>query len=155
MTALPIRALVRQESGFNAKAQSGAGAKGLMQLMSSTAIYVTKDRRLRRDTSPLFETEYNLETGQRYVSYLMEKDFIGNNLFFLATAYNAGPGNLYKWQKKVKYGNDPLMFIEAIPSRQTRIYIERVLANFWVYNARFGQPSESLEALIHSRWPTF
>ena len=95
-----------------------------------------------------------METGQRYVSYLMEKDFIGNNLFFLATAYNAGPGNLYKWQKKVKYGNDPLMFIEAIPSRQTRIYIERVLANFWVYNARFGQPSESLEALIHSRWPT-
>ncbi|MFR7963362.1 MAG: lytic transglycosylase domain-containing protein [Alphaproteobacteria bacterium] len=149
-----VWALVRQESGFNAKAQSGAGAKGLMQLMSSTAIYVTKDRRLRRDTSPLFETEYNLETGQRYVSYLMEKDFIGNNLFFLATAYNAGPGNLYKWQKKVKYGNDPLMFIEAIPSRQTRIYIERVLANFWVYNARFGQPSESLEALIHSRWPT-
>lgn len=149
-----VWALVRQESGFNAKAQSGAGAKGLMQLMSSTAIYVTKDRRLRRDTSPLFETEYNLETGQRYVSYLMEKDFIGNNLFFLATAYNAGPGNLYKWQKKVKYGNDPLMFIEAIPSRQTRIYIERVLANFWVYNARFGQPSESLEALIHDRWPT-
>lgn len=149
-----VWALVRQESGFNAKAQSGAGAKGLMQLMSSTAIYVTKDRRLRRDTSPLFETEYNLETGQRYVSYLMEKDFIGNNLFFLATAYNAGPGNLYKWQKKVKYGNDPLMFIEAIPSRQTRIYIERVLANFWVYNARFGQPSESLEGLIHDRWPT-
>lgn len=46
------------------------------------------------------------------------------------------------------------MFIEAIPSRQTRIYIERVLANFWVYNARFGQPSESLEGLIHDRWPT-
>lgn len=149
-----VWALVRQESGFNAKAQSGAGAKGLMQLMSSTAIYVTKDRRLRRDTSPLFETGYNLETGQRYVNYLMEKDFIGKNLFFLTTAYNAGPGNLYKWQKKVKYGHDPLMFIEAIPSRQTRIYIERVLANFWIYNARFGQPSESLEELVHSRWPT-
>ena len=149
-----VWALVRQESGFNAKAQSGAGAKGLMQLMSSTAIYVTKDRRLRQDTSPLFETEYNLETGQRYVNYLMEKDFIGNNLFFLTAAYNAGPGNLYKWQKRVKYGNDPLMFIEAIPSRQTRIYIERVLANFWIYNARFGQPSGSLEELIHSRWPT-
>ena len=148
-----VWALVRQESGFNAKAQSGAGAKGLMQLLSSTAAYVTKDKRLRRDSTPLFETEYNLETGQRYVNYLMEKDFIGNNLFFLTTAYNAGPGNLYKWQKRVKYGNDPLMFIEAIPSRQTRIYIERVLANFWMYNARFGQPSESLEELVHGEWP--
>ncbi len=148
-----VWALVRQESGFNAKAQSGAGAKGLMQLLSSTAAYVTKDKRLRRDSTPLFETKYNLETGQRYVSYLMEKDFIGNNLFFLTTAYNAGPGNLYKWQKRVKYGNDPLMFIEAIPSRQTRIYIERVLANFWMYNARFGQPSESLEELVHGEWP--
>ena len=148
-----VWALVRQESGFNAKAQSGAGAKGLMQLLSSTAAYVTKDKRLRRDSTPLFETEYNLETGQRYVNYLMEKDFIGNNLFFLTTAYNAGPGNLYKWQKRVKYGNDPLMFIEAIPSRQTRIYIERVLANFWMYDARFGQPSESLEELVHGEWP--
>lgn len=149
-----VWALVRQESAFNSKAQSGAGAKGLMQLMSSTAIYVTKDKNLSRDKSILYETDYNLETGQRYVSYLMDKDFIGNNLFFLATAYNAGPGNLYKWQKKTKYGNDPLMFIEAIPSRQTRIYIERVLANLWIYNARFGQESRSLEELVHSQWPT-
>lgn len=149
-----VWALVRQESGFNAKAQSGAGAKGLMQLMSKTAIYMTKDRSLRRDASPLFEARYNLEAGQRYVNYLMKKDFIGNNLFFLAAAYNAGPSNLYKWQKKIKYGKDPLMFIEAIPSRQTRIYIERVLANFWIYNARFGQKSKSLEELVYARWPT-
>lgn len=149
-----VWALVRQESAFSPKAQSGAGAKGLMQLLSSTAVYVTNDRRLGHDKSALFETEVNLETGQKYVAYLMEKPFIGNNLFFLTTAYNAGPGNLYKWQKKTNYNDDPLMYIEAIPARQTRIYIERVLANFWIYNARFGQSNKSLEQLIHSQWPT-
>ena len=149
-----VWALVRQESAFSPKAQSGAGAKGLMQLLSSTAVYVTNDRRLGHDKTALFETEVNLETGQKYVAYLMEKPFIGNNLFFLTTAYNAGPGNLYKWQKKTNYNNDPLMYIEAIPSRQTRIYIERVLANFWIYNARFGQSNKSLDELIRNQWPT-
>ena len=93
MTALPIRIRTgnRKAAGVSTgrwcglwcgknlvlmpKRRAAQGQKGLMQLMSSTAIYVTKDRRLRRDTSPLFETEYNLETGQRYVSYLMEKRF--------------------------------------------------------------------------------
>lgn len=149
-----VWALVRQESAFHPKAQSGAGAKGLMQVLSSTAVYVTKDRRFGSDKTALFETEDNLETGQKYVSYLMEKPYIGDNLFFLATAYNAGPGNLYKWQKSTKYNDDPLMYIEAIPARQTRIYIERVLANFWIYNARFGKQSKSLEELVHDQWPT-
>lgn len=149
-----VWALVRQESAFNARAQSGAGAKGLMQVLSSTAAYVTKDKSLKTDKSVLFEKDYNLDVGQQYVNYLMEKDYINNNLFFLATAYNAGPGNLYKWQKRTKFKDDPLLFIEAIPSRQTRIYIERVLTNFWIYNARFGQESPSLEQLVNSQWPT-
>lgn len=55
----------------------------------------------------------------------------------MMTAYNAGPGNLAKWKKNTRYGNDPLLFIEAIPSSETRIYIERVTANYWIYNARF------------------
>lgn len=149
-----VLALIRQESAFKPEAQSGAGAKGLMQLMPNTAYHVTKDRRLKRDSSVLYNADYNMEVGQQYLSYLMGKPFVTDNLFYLATAYNAGPGNLFKWQKKVKYNNDPLLFIEVIPSRETRIYIERVMANFWAYNLRFGKEHKSMDEVASGQWPT-
>lgn len=148
-----VLALVRQESAFMPKAGSGAGAKGLMQLMPNTAVHITKDKSLRNNHAPLLDASYNLDMGQRYVNYLLEKPFIDGNLFFLATAYNAGPGNLVKWQKKMDYDNDPLLFIEAVPARETRIYIERVMANFWVYSAKFDKPHKSLEQLANDEWP--
>lgn len=86
-----------------------------MQLMPNTAYHVTKDRRLKRDSSVLYNADYNMEVGQQYLSYLMGKPFVTDNLFYLATAYNAGPGNLFKWQKKVKYNNDPLLLLKLFP----------------------------------------
>ncbi len=149
-----VWALVRQESAFKPQAQSGAGAKGLMQLMPATAVHITKNPQLKKNNDVLYQKDYNLSLGQRYVNYLAEKSFINGNMFYLIAAYNAGPGNLFKWQKKVKYDNDPLLFIEVIPSRETRIYIERVMANYWMYEARFGLPHPSMEALSDNRWPT-
>ncbi|MDD4556862.1 MAG: lytic transglycosylase domain-containing protein [Alphaproteobacteria bacterium] len=149
-----ILALIRQESRFSETAQSSAGARGLMQLMPNTAYHVTRNRDLRRNKEPLFDVELNLKIGQKYVEYLMKKPYIEGNLFYLLTAYNAGPGNLVKWRKKVRDDNDPLMFIEAIPARQTRIYIERVMANYWLYNFRMGTESLSLEQIAFGLWPT-
>lgn len=149
-----VLALVRQESAFKPEAQSGAGAKGLMQLMPNTAFHVTKDKRLKRDSSMLYNIDYNMQVGQQYLSYLMGKPFVSDNLFYLATAYNAGPGNLFKWQKSAKYHNDPLLYIEVIPSRETRIYIERVMANFWAYNLRFGKVHKSMDEVASGQWPT-
>ena len=149
-----VLALVRQESAFTPTARSASGARGLMQLMPNTAVHVTKDRSLKRDSSPLYDTEYNMEVGQQYVNYLLQKPFVNGNLFFLAAAYNAGPGNLYKWQKSARYKDDPLLFIEVIPARETRIYIERVMANFWAYNARFNETHKSMDELVSGRWPT-
>lgn len=149
-----VLALVRQESAFKPEAQSGAGAKGLMQLMPNTAFHVTKDHRLKRDSSMLYNIDYNMNVGQQYLSYLMGKPFVSDNLFYLATAYNAGPGNLFKWQKTAKYQNDPLLYIEVIPSRETRIYIERVMANFWAYNLRFGKVHKSMDEVASGQWPT-
>ncbi len=148
-----VWALVRQESAFSPEARSGAGAKGLMQLMPGTAYHITKDKKIKKNQAPLFEIEYNLETGQNYVNYLLEKPFIEGNLFFLAAAYNAGPGNLMKWQKKMKYDGDPLLFIEVIPSRETRLYVKRVMTNYWIYNARFDKPNPSLDDVLNGRWP--
>lgn len=148
-----VWALVRQESAFFPKANSRAGAKGLMQLMPATAFHITKNPHIKKDNTVLFKSDYNLMLGQQYVAYLAEKPFINKNMFFVITAYNAGPGNLYKWLKRVQYNDDPLLFIEVIPSRETRIYIERVMANYWMYEARFGRKHKSLDALLKGQWP--
>lgn len=148
-----IWALVRQESTFNPEARSSAGACGLMQLLPSTAVHITQNRSLRRDKRPLMTSDYNLAVGQRYVKYLLEKPFIDGNLFFMMTAYNAGPGNLLKWQKRMNYNDDPLLFIEVLPARETRIYIERVMANLWVYQSRFEENLSGIESLSRNEWP--
>lgn len=149
-----LLALTRQESSFDPRAVSPVGACGLMQLMPNTAFHVTGDRKVKKNREMLFDIDYNLATGQKYVNYLMSKAFIDGNLFFMLTAYNAGPGNLVKWQKKMKYNNDPLLFIETIPARQTRIYIERVMANYWIYSMLLGQEPESVVQLSSGLWPT-
>ncbi|MBR2034068.1 MAG: lytic transglycosylase domain-containing protein [Alphaproteobacteria bacterium] len=148
-----VLAFVRQESAFKPEAKSNAGACGLMQLMPRTAYHISKDKSLQKNRSKLMMPEYNLELGQQYISYLSGKSFIDGNLFYLLTAYNAGPGNLLKWQKTTKYGNDALLFIESIPSAETRIYIERVMANYWIYNMRLGLKNPTLKQVAKGKWP--
>lgn len=149
-----VLAFIRRESMFYTEAQSPKGARGLMQIMPNTAIYVSNDDNIKKDAASLFKPEYNIEIGQKYIKYLMEKPYIENNLFFLLTAYNAGPGNLLKWKKHTRYKDDPLMYMEAIPSRETRIYIKRVMTNYWIYNFRLQKQSSSLEELANDEWPT-
>ena len=148
-----LLALTRQESSFRPRAKSPAGASGLMQLLPSTAAQIMNNKSLRRNNSLLFEAEYNMAVGQKYVHYLLEKDYINGNLFYMMTAYNAGPGNLLKWEKKADYNNDPLLFIEVIPARETRLYIERVMANYWIYQSRFEQKLTGIEELNKGQWP--
>ena len=76
-------------------------------------------------------------------------------MFRLTTAYNAGPGNLRNWERKINYGNDPFLFIESLPSRETRLFIERVLTNLWLYRDRLGQPSPSLDDVVAGTWPGY
>lgn len=148
-----LLALTRQESSFRPYVTSPAGACGLMQLLPSTAAYISKDLSLRRNKTQLLEAEYNLNLGQQYVAYLMNKEYINGNLLYMMTAYNAGPGNLYKWQKTIADNNDPLLFMEVVPSKETRIYLERVMANYWIYQIRLGKASPTLDALAQGHWP--
>jgi soluble lytic murein transglycosylase len=151
-----IFALIRQESGFNPKAKSWAGASGLMQLMPRTASFVARDRRLHSShRRTLFEPEVNLSLGQKYIEILLADTKIKGDMFLLATAWNGGPGNLNKWRRRVKHMNDPLFFIECIPSRETRIFIERVFTNLWIYRDRLGQPMPSLDAIAAGDWPVY
>jgi soluble lytic murein transglycosylase-like protein len=151
-----VYAFVRQESAFNERAQSPAGARGLMQLMPRTASYVAGQRSLRgRKKDKLFNPEFNLSLGQRYISYLLSDKSVPDDLFRLTTAYNAGPGNLRNWERKINYRQDPLLFIESLPSRETRLFIERVLTNLWIYRDRLGQPSPSMDDVVSGAWPGY
>ena len=80
---------------------------------------------------------------------------IGGNLIFVAAAYNAGPGRVARWQERLGIENDPLLFLESIPIRETREYVKKVLTNLWSYRARLGQPQPALEALARNEWPTY
>ncbi len=151
-----VYAIIRQESRFNPRATSRAGARGLMQLMPSTARYVARDTPYdvgKRDT--LYEPGINLSLGQKYLRMLLGYGQVDGDLFRLAAAWNGGPGNLQDWGQRVDHMNDPLFFIESIPSRETRNFIERVLANLWIYRDRFNQPSPSLDALAAGSWPAY
>ncbi|MEW5728490.1 MAG: lytic transglycosylase domain-containing protein [Pseudomonadota bacterium] len=146
-----VFAFVRQESSFNPKAKSRAGAAGLMQIMPATAAAIAGTQARDRLADP----EYNLALGQTYINKLLNEEPVGGNLFLLAAAYNAGPGNLAKWLSTMKHGNDPLLFIESLPSRETRVFVEKVMTNFWIYRARMGQPSPSLDAVAAGEWPLY
>jgi len=151
-----IYAFMRQESGFYTRARSGVGAKGLMQIMPRTATYLSGDRSLRnRNNKKLFDPAYNLELGQQYLTYLMKHKTVETNLFHLTAAYNGGPGNLQKWKKNTQYMNDPLFFIEAMPSKETRNFIKRVLTNFWIYRHRMGQDLPGLDQMAIGEWPHY
>ncbi len=152
-----IYALMRQESAFNPKAKSRDGARGLMQLMPATAGFVARNYRRFRGhrRNELFEPSLNIDLGQRYVVHLLSNARVGGDLFRLTTAYNGGPGNLMKWQRRMDFDNDPLLFIESLPARETRLFIERVLTNFWIYRARLGQPAPSLDATAAGDWPGY
>ncbi|HMS45084.1 MAG TPA: hypothetical protein PKC68_04785 [Alphaproteobacteria bacterium] len=70
-------------------------------------------------------------------------------------AYNAGPSHVPLWKKRFSYSNDPLLFIERIPYRETRLYVQRVLANLWIYRNRLGQESASLKELASGTTPVY
>ena len=151
-----VYAFIRQESRFNTRAKSPAGARGLMQLMPRTASFVAQDRSLwRNKANTLFEPDLNLDLGQRYIQQLLSDENVSGNLFLLAAAYNGGPGNLSKWMRRTRYNDDALLFIESIPSRETRLFVERVLTNMWIYRTRLGQDTPSLDAVAAGHWPYY
>ena len=123
-----VYAFVRQESCFNQRAESGVGAVGLMQIMPATGRELAKSLQYPFKKQLLKNPEYNLSLGQNYLLALIQKPAVGDNLMYIATAYNAGPGNLIKWKKKIGT-EDPLLFLESIPSKETRSFVERIIVN--------------------------
>jgi soluble lytic murein transglycosylase-like protein len=151
-----VFSFMRAESGFDPRAESHAGARGLMQVMPATAQYIASRSDLEHPhASALFEPETSMLFGQAYLEHLLQRPAIGDNLIFLAVGYNAGPGRVRQWQETLGVDDDPLLVLESIPMREPRVYVKKVLTNLWTYRARLGQAQPSLEALAQGRWPTY
>lgn len=148
-----VYAVTRIESNFDADAVSPAGARGLMQIMPSTAQYITGDLYFAPDR--LHEPGSNLNIGQRYIAYLARQDGIDNDLMRLLASYNAGPGNFARWAADIRDQGDPLLFIEAIPAAETRSFVPHILMYSWIYAARLHLPADSLESLSAGEFPRF
>jgi soluble lytic murein transglycosylase-like protein len=148
-------AVMRQESAFNIRALSRSGARGLMQLMPGTAAFIAGRRFRGHERERLFDPGLNLALGQKYLHYLISDETIRGSLFLVAAAYNGGPGNLARWRRRIAAEGDPLLFIESIPSRETRTFVEKVLANLWIYRERLSQPTPSLDRLAAGDWPVY
>lgn len=104
-----VYAVIWTESKFDANAQSGAGALGLMQLMPSTAEWCAAQTGEEYSRQKLFNPEYNIKLGTYYLSYLIHKYGEADAI----TAYNAGEGNLLEWAGEIRF-------------KETADYIKRV-----------------------------
>lgn len=120
-----IYALMKQESNYRADAKSSAGAKGLMQLMPSTARWLNK--KLKISHLDLFKPEHNIMLGAVFFHDLLKRN--KDDFEAAAIAYNAGPGRLAQWRSLYKdYTNE--MLYEKIPIKETYYYLRVTRENF-------------------------
>src|SRR5471030_2631517 len=148
-----VYSFMRQESAFNPKARSYVGAMGLMQLMPSTARLVTNKYAPETAGANPFEPSANISLGQAYLVTLL--DSVDGNLVRAAAGYNGGPGNVMRWDNTLNASQDPLLYVALIPLNETRDYVQRVLANYWMYSIRLGQPTPSLDQIAAHEWPRY
>jgi soluble lytic murein transglycosylase len=151
-----VLAMMRQESAFDALAESSAGARGLMQLMPATARQMARSLGVRFSPHRLHsDPAYNVKLGTAYLSGLLSQ-YDGSYVLALA-AYNAGPARLRSW---INDNGDPrqpdvdaIDWIEMIPYGETRDYVQRVLENLQVYRLRLGgaELAQTLEKDLHLR----
>lgn len=116
--------LSKQESGFYAQAKSKSNARGLMQLLPSTARHISKTK-----SKDLYNVDNNIELGTKYF-YSLYNQY--NSVEKALAAYNAGPGNVNKWQATYKAKN-PVLFMDTIPIKETRNYVSSILKFNYFY----------------------
>jgi soluble lytic murein transglycosylase len=124
---LLVLALMRQESRFESQVISPSGAIGLMQLMPNTADWIA--RKLSLANYDLTKPEDNIRLGTWYLQENLERH--DDNALIAVASYNAGVGNLYKWNSHNDSDLDE--FVENIPFEETKKYVKEVFANYWNY----------------------
>lgn len=139
--------LARQETEFNSDTVSGAGARGILQVMKGTARHVCRDYKIKCDHKQLLtDSSYNTMIASAYFADQMA-EFSGSYVLSIAS-YNAGPGRTHEWMREFgdprKANVDPIDWIERIPIEETRRYVAKVLSNIQIYRARLGEEATAL-----------
>jgi len=149
-----LNAFIRQESRFRATAMNATGATGLMQIMPNTAAFITEDGiyKTPEGQSQLSQPLNNVKIGTQYLNHLLDLQNVDNDMFSLTIAYNAGPGKLRRWKNDLNV-DDPLLFIELLPSSETRAFVERVMTNYWIYQMQMDNDPKTLMAVAQGDWP--
>jgi soluble lytic murein transglycosylase len=124
-----VAGLIRQESAFDAHAVSRANALGLMQIVPATAKRLARSMKLRFSRAKLFQPEYNLELGTKYLADLLR---LFGNVESVLAAYDAGEDRIPGWQAERKY-EETAEFVDSIPFTETREYVQIVKRNAEIY----------------------
>lgn len=140
-----IYGLMRQESRFNIPARSGAGARGLMQVMPETGRLVARQIGLQGyNPGMLNDPHTNVLLGTSYMRMIL--DNLDQHLVLASTGYNAGPGRAQRWR-----GERPIegaIYVATIPIDETRDYVQKVMVNKVIYSAMFEGRPQSLQARL-------
>jgi soluble lytic murein transglycosylase len=139
--------LARQETEFDTDIVSGAGARGILQVMKGTASHVCHEYKIKCNHQQLVaDASYNTMIASAYVADRMA-EFSGSYVLGLSS-YNAGPGRTRQWIREFgdprMAGVDPIDWIERIPIEETRRYVAKVLSNIQIYRARLGDEATAL-----------
>ena len=129
-----IYAIIKAESNFEASAVSNKGAKGLMQLMDSTAQDMAKKMNITLQEDDILVPDINIQIGTKYIADLLKKY---ENIELALTAYNAGSGNVDKWIKDgtlKKDGSDA----ENIPYKETNNYVRKIMRDYKIYEKLYA-----------------
>jgi soluble lytic murein transglycosylase len=137
-----VYGLMRQESRFIDIARSGVGAQGLMQIMPSTAKWISRQLGLGKNAQAgVGKPETNIRFGTFYLKHIF--DSLNQSPVLATAGYNAGPGRARRWQAETPL--EGAIYVENIPYLETRDYVKKVLANAMFYRARFGGASMPLK----------
>ena len=135
-------AVIREESRFYPKAISRSRARGLMQIMPRTGQGIAKDIDIRRyRTQRLYEPALNIEMGVYYLSNLIKR--FNDNAYLALAGYNGGPNKIKNYVNSWYNGDLSLVdideFVESIPSRETRLYVQKVMGSYFEYKRLYGR----------------
>jgi soluble lytic murein transglycosylase len=126
-----VAAVIKTESNFDVFAESGKGAKGLMQITPSTGSWIANKLEVKSyNEDMLFDPEVNIRFGCWYIRYL--SSYYDNNLPLAFAAYNGGSGNVDKWLENDELSKDGKN-LDSIPFKETRDFVQRVNKNYNIY----------------------
>ena len=129
-----VASVINAESNFNPSVVSSRGAVGLMQLMPSTAEWLSERIDVEYSYQKLFDVDFNIMLGTYYLSYLSDKF---DNQTVVLCAYNAGEGVVKNWLNDTRYSKDGKT-LDQIPYSQTKSYVDKINSIMKIYNKKLS-----------------